>query len=203
MQMVKRPQLSLDQVAGALTPTAHRTVGCHVSSCIKEIVLSIDPNAYGKAAVNRDAAMSAKENFWYSGYLWEEILGTGLQSAIGKGADIVRGGELVTDQIYGTPDWYLLTETVLRLGESKVTWKSSRDFDIYEPKFVGWLFQIRAYCYMAGLLDATLFVLFINSDYNHSQWGPTLEIFDFTFTPQELKDNWRQIVGVAKKKGWI
>jgi hypothetical protein len=165
---------------------AVRTPGVHVSSIIRHIGNQIGTNK-GNGFTEDDLGQMAA-----IGRLWEKLL-----------ADVLfpppryeRVGEIEKDGIIGSPDCIDIHEWVD--NEAKVTWVSSRNF-MESHKFREYLYQCRAYCHMLSdatpMLKAKLWVLHVCGDHRPPlpMKGKGMKVYECTFTPQELRDNWMML----------
>lgn len=98
-------------------------------------------------------------------------------------------GEIERDGIYGHPD--LLDIILDCVEEVKLTWMSSKH-DISSPKFLKFLWQLMAYCYMMGWTRGKLHVCYINGDYKGS--GPIYRVWELEFSQAELAANWTMLL---------
>lgn len=136
--------------------------------------------------------------FRCGGFLWERIFEQAFARSFTHG-DIVRPGEWKVDGITGSPDY--IETTRWRVVETKCTWKSVRKFNQLEKYFWVWLVQLKGYCRMVGTQEAILHAFFMNGDYKGS--GPVIKSMEFTWTQQEITENWEMLKGHARKKGWL
>jgi len=110
------------------------------------------------------------------------------------GYEIIDGVEHTQDGVLLTPDGETPGE---RIWEFKLSYASSareiEDWHWY------WFIQIKAYAHARQLLKASLIVCNVCGN-----WKPPTEPhkrrFDLTFTPRELRENWRKVLGY--KKTW-
>lgn len=168
------------------------------------------------------------------GLAWEDMLEDGLKERLIEvaGEDIERPKELqTTTGIYYSPDLLIYPDNgPTRLGEIKLTWMSSREWptepDTFFPtKFSKFDFQIRAYCYWLGLLDARIYAFHVNGEYAWMKrkkpaqsardaakqaaeeivqpGGPQLLAFDLTYTQHELDETWLILESHGKSMGWL
>lgn len=206
------PPITLRDLVAANPDSVNRSPGLHVTQVIYQgIMPSVDPAKFGPDA-KRNFTEANTENWQEAGFLWEEAL-SGIFAAralsqSGDGVTRFRPGEIVSPEgIIGSPDAlvYGLTDfpdvPAAVLEEYKCTWKSAKNFDLYDKRYLGWLIQIRCYCCLAGTTEARLYVLHINGGYDG--YIPEVAGWRLQFTPAELADQWRQIVNTAKHKGWL
>ncbi len=159
-----------------------RSVGLHVSSIIQHIV-----TASGLAELN-DFTEADLDHFAVIGRLWEEMLARTLFQP----PRYQRPGEIEVEGVYGSPD---AVDTVdPAVCEFKVTWKSSNRAI---ESFFKYMLQVKAYCYMLGLTQCRLYVLFVCGNYRPPL--PQVRGWLFEFSQHELKDNWRMLLANAKE----
>lgn len=201
MQITPGPPVSLTDLLGVRPDVSQggqsRSPGVHVSDLIALHMSKLYPDLYDTSALPEQTG----ENWKRMGFLWEDVLTQFFAAKIRDAAHVTRASELVLDGVIGTPDWITWDEAGVILGESKLTWKSKRNFDLYDPKFLAWLFQMRAYCRMLETTRAALTVIWINSDY--SRFVPEVAQYDIVFTPQELVENWTMLLNTGRKAGLI
>ena len=171
-----------------------RSPGLHLSTIIRDIQKDA-----GRMPDRPDIDPNDLEHFAAVGFLWERVLVNALtEMEIQNGAPhVVRVPELFKDGIYLTPDAALLH---LRAGKTtleewKCKWESSRKgIDDKEE----WMMQIMGYCYVLGLDEAYLRVLYVNGN-----WKPPIprtRQYNITFTQRDLVENWQRILNHAKAK---
>jgi len=104
----------------------------------------------------------------------------------------VHLGAFQVDGIWLTPDGFNPAERAVY--EYKVTWRSSRTF---QPEYdFAYMAQAKSYCYGLGVNRAVFIILFIVGDYKGS--GPQVVRCEFTYTDEELQENWQMITAHAK-----
>lgn len=165
-----------------------RTDGLHLSDLVSMMMNEQDPDKF---------AIQSREDFdqgtWGRmelGSAWELY---DRAKMIARGAQIVHGHEYEQDGIKLTPDGLIIGERVL---EWKLTWASSSR-DLVEWHWY-WLPQIKSYCYVCGVVDATLRVANACGDWKPPV--PSIRQFDFTFSMRELKENWQKVLNYKKLK---
>jgi hypothetical protein len=202
MELTALPPISLRDIAAPNLQSLHRTVGCHVTQVIDAIM-----RAYGGRSRPVNFEQLDSENWQEAGFVWEDILSNALRNRalIGSTEDGVtrlRPGEITLDAIIGSPDGYALPLEGEPWGEEyKATWKSARDFDLYDKRYLPWLLQMKAYAKMLQVRHYRLYVLHINGDYKG--YIPQVRGWALTFTPAELQETWDSLLNRAKKEGWI
>lgn len=158
---------------------------------------SVDPQRYG-----RTYELDDQENWQEAGFLWEHLLSGLLASRIAETAVRFRPGEIVKDGIICSPDAFCVeADGSIVVEEFKLTWKSSKKFDLYDKRFLNWLLQIMAYLYAADALVARLYVFHING--NYERFVPAVAAYRLEFSQRERDDNWRSLVNTAKSRGML
>ncbi len=209
------PDVTLRDLALANLDSVNRSPGLHVTTVIYEgIMPSVDPGRFG--AGKKAYAEADSENWQETGFLWEEMMSAVFkrraQERISAGQQEhvrFRPGEVTKDAIilspdalvFGLDDYPDLPASGMVLEEYKATYKSSRSFDLYDKRYLGWLLQIKAYCVAVGTTEARLYVWHVNGSYEG--YIPEVKAHRLQFTAGELADTWRQILNTAKYKGWL
>ena len=150
-----------------------RTAGIHVSGIIRNI----------KSALSKESGFDETALEWFAivGRLWERIMAEALFTP----PQFERVGEIEMDNIIGSPD--AIDTASWSVAEFKVTWKSERDF-AESQRFREYLWQVKSYCNMLGMVRCRLIVFFVCGN-----WRPPIPMakeYDLLFTPQELAENW-------------
>ena len=186
-----------------------RSKGLHLSDIYNTMLKELYPSRYERFKGD-DGSL---ELFGEMGFAVEHILERGL-----KCRHAMRPEEHQTEEgIYFSPDLIIFEDDgTVRLGEIKAAWMSSREvprvgdppgFGSFPPKFDKYLIQIKGYCRALGTPHARLFVFFVNGKYDCSHKAedlkPELHIWDLTFSPAELDENWRMVLNYAKSKGML
>lgn len=174
-----RSEFDLSSLIISPEQIAPRTPGNHVSSIIKTMAM-----AMGK----RDGDFTEEQlgRFATLGRLWE----VQLSNALFKEPRYVRPGEVERDGIIGSPDCVDTEEWLVQ--EFKVTWVSYRDFES-KLKFTEYLWQVKSYCYMLGMVRAHLIVLFVCGNWREDP-VPRPQQWSLLFTAQELQEHWRAML---------
>jgi hypothetical protein len=105
----------------------------------------------------------------------------------------IRPGELVLDDVYGTPDLLDLYDEAVE--ECKCTWLSTKH-PVDGTKFWHYWVQIKCYCKMMGWSKGRLHVCFVNGNYRRGddESGPVYRVWEVEFTQEELDKNWAMIL---------
>lgn len=177
-----------------------RTVGLHLSQITNDILVSLDPDRYG-----RDG--DAKWMNFMAGLLFERVIEMAWLDREVKGGHrpgLIRPGEVKLDGIIGTPDAY---DTVSgRPEEYKCTKKSCRQ-DITDRKFWIYWVQLKAYARMTGSHSGALWVLFVNGNNSHDDSDPdsgyVIRGWEDEWTDLQLDENWMMLTRHARRRGWL
>lgn len=171
-----------------------RSPGLHLSAIYNDLFQDLEPKRFTRGTLPDPLRLEA-------GLSMELMLEEGIKRRLS--AD--RPGEFFTEEgIAFSPD-LLINNGVLRLGEIKLTWLSSRDvpresgINVLPPKFDKYLVQMKGYCHALGTPYARLYVFFVNGDYTHP-YSPELLSWDIEFTERELQENWEMLINHAKQK---
>ncbi len=166
--------------APELLPMEGRSPGIHVSTLIHELCITLGHykdtgpvNAEGRARMELGNALE------------HAII---QRFALDQPKRFMQLGELMLDDIYGTPDLY---DFVDRCDcEIKLTWMSAK-WGPGSQKFWKYEVQLKAYCRMMKLSKGRLHVGFVNGNYRRGNGGgPMYRIWEYDFTQRELQDNW-------------
>jgi hypothetical protein len=176
---MKLTERIIDITSLAISPEqeAPRTEGCHVSSIIRYLKSGLDGG--GKNNFTQDDL----ENFAIVGRLFETVLAQGMF----RPPRYVRIGEIVCDDIIGSPDAYDVEEGAVL--EFKATWVSSKR-DILSIRHYWW--QLLAYAKMLETQKAVLVAFYVNGDYTNRV--PQMKAWDVFFTQDEIEQNWQMLV---------
>jgi hypothetical protein len=166
-----------------------RPTGLHLSSIIKDMLVTLKPEVYGKPL---------HESKVLTGIAFERAL----EAAFGaSGIDSYRPDPIWCDGICCSPDH--LGTAPWRVKEFKFTWYSASkpcpDDEVYWP----WLVQIKGYCHVVETDRAELWVLHVNGDYKPPRPPELPLVLGLQFTALELQENWAMLVNHAKRKGWL
>jgi hypothetical protein len=179
------PPTAIDLVLG----NPPRPKGLHLSSIIKDLLVSIDPDRYGQPL---------HESKVLTGLAFERVLEQGFGAVA---ADSFRPDPVQKDGIWCSPD-HMGTDP-WRVKEFKLTWYSAAKEcpgdDVYWP----WLVQVKAYDYAMETNLAELWVFHVNGDYKPPRPPERPLVLGLEFTTLELQENWAMLVGHAKAKGWL
>lgn len=137
------------------------------------------------------------------GHLWEQVIGDALWTrTVSRRAR--KQVPLELDGILMTIDLLQFRSTspmsrARRVIECKATRRSfAKAESDFEGEFRTWLWQVKGYCYAAGVLEASLIVLFINGDWRERFYEMPVR-FDLEFEPDELDDNWQMLTAHAER----
>ena len=110
-----------------------------------------------------------------------------------------RPGELMRDNLIGTPDLFDLCDD--DDTEIKLTYASTKHGP-GSKKFFGYETQMKAYCHMAGFTKSKLHVCFVNGNYKWGDpnWGPIWRTWRYEFSQMELEANWKMLLKQAAKQ---
>lgn len=196
---------TIDQLAFEAGP--ERSPGLHFSDIRESILKDITPKKRAKRLTRSESPEATNEqcgegesdalkhNYFQGGFTFEHALERSLAE---RQANIMRPGEIVKDGIAMSPDGICLDDWVLE--EYKFTWKSSNGAP-EDPKFWGWIIQMKAYCHALEINQARLRAFFVNGDYKSKT--PAYHVWQLQFTDEELHGNWNMVVNHAKQKGWL
>jgi hypothetical protein len=165
----------------------NRSPGIHVSHVIHKLCVSLGHY------VPDDEPNKVK---------WE--LGNALEHAIVERYALhdpdrwIRPGELVLDDVYGTPDLLDLYDEAVE--ECKCTWLSTKH-EVTGQKFWHYWVQVKAYCKMMGWTVGRLHVCFVNGNYKRGddESGPVYRVWEQRFTQKELDDTWSMLLKHGRK----
>lgn len=201
MQLVELAPVSLRDLATAVIPVP-RSPGLHVSAIISDMMAKAFPEKYGT-----DQGDQLRENYQETGFAFEDVLG----KAFAERQQVTfRPGEIVRDGVICSPDGITVgklytpgagTLHTMYGNEFKCTWKSMRGFDLYAPKFLYWLYQIKAYAHVLDLREWELCVLFLNGDWKPPV--PHVKRYFLTFEPHEPAEAWQQLLAHARHEGML
>ncbi len=167
----------------SLLPMQGRSEGVHISTVIHDLCIRL---GHFKGDLDPNQA-------WFE-------LGNALEWAIIQRMErefpgrYIQPGELELNGLYGTPDLWDLDEWLTI--EIKCAWMSSK----HQPdddKFWRYWTQVKAYCKMAGMDRAHLYVTHINGDY--TKVGPDFRVWEQVFTQEELDENWAMLVTTGQR----
>lgn len=172
-----------------------RSPGLHMSDIYSDLYMDLEPTRFVRGAPKDPVRMSM-------GFNLEVMLEEGLRRRMAT-----RPEELLTREgIAFSPD-LLIHNHVMRVGEIKLTWMSSREVprepaNGFPPKFDKYFTQVKSYAYHLETNYARLYILFVNGDYTHP-FKPEILCWDVEFTDRELKENWDLLLSHAKRKGML
>lgn len=194
--------LSLIRGSIPVTGDSTRSTGLHVGDIIASLNEQIDP--LPPALLDAYAAL---------GFVVEKVFEAGIAAAC-LNDRYIRIGELELDGIAGSPD---IVDTVeWCVVDTKCKWCSSKhaaDQESIESKFKKEIYQLKAYTYMVSKCTdrpcnvGVLWFCFVNGDYKEIAKGvrspPHWVARKFTFTENELADNWDMLKEEARRQGWL
>lgn len=179
----------------------YRAPGTHVSTIIKDLCLTLDPLRFTKEGSEEFQDLELEPRVWLGQAMdthLSQVLTAYTQTA-------VRPGGIEVDGVWMSSDLLVLADDPSSadfvVEEFKLTWMSSRG-GVDQPKFIHWLWQIKAYCWAWETVHARLRVYFVNGDYQYPL-KPQYRVWDLEFTFEELQNNWRMLLGHAKKRGMV
>lgn len=153
--------------------------GVHFSDIQKDLLRALDPKRYGQPI---DAG--ARANF-ERGFSFEDSLRLHRLWP----AHVLTQQEFERDGIICTLDGFDARNEIVY--ESKCTLISSGR-DILDEKFIGWKWQLLAYCYVSSVRRAFLDVLHLCGDWNPPRTIPPVR-WEWEFEKRELEGNWRML----------
>jgi hypothetical protein len=155
---------------------AIRTPGTHVSQILRHIKATIGP-------VKNDFDENDLAWFALIGRLWERTLSETLYLP----PRYERIGEIQAPDgsgIIGSPDCVDTQEWAVT--DFKVTWTGAKGFQ-EKPKFREYVWQVKSYCWLLGMVRAHLDVLHVRD------LPPVATHYDLLFTPQEIVEHARML----------
>lgn len=179
---------------------AKRSPGIHLSSIIKDMLITagVERKVKGRALTREEQHL-----IFQRGFLWErmvaefveteewlkrEVEGAASRHLTAGVAELpstlVRPGECALDGIYMTPDALNMTEYAIE--EWKATAMRFRGFSIEERR-PEWLWQAGAYAAIFGMTKTIIRVWHVSDN--------VLNSLLFTWTPEEIRENWSRIKG--------
>lgn len=184
-----------------------RSGGLHLSEIYNDLFARLEPKRYSTGGPINKVLLEA-------GVVFEELLERALvlrlQETIGRPEEIVFEDEEEGIIIKCSPDLFIIDEQGnFRIGEIKLTWKSSRDVpreageNGFPPKFKKYFVQMMGYCYVAQTPYARLITLFVNGQYIPGPPEPELLAWDIEFSTQELQENWAMLLNHARDRGLL
>jgi hypothetical protein len=171
--------------------TLPRSPGLHLSAIYNDLFQDLEPKRFVRGTTPDPLRLEAGLSLEYA-----------LEDAF-KRRGIDRPGEFRTPEgIIFTPD-LLIYNHGLRVGETKLTWLSSREVprepsSSFPSKFDKWFTQVKGYCHGLETPFARLYSYFVNGSYR--PMVPELLAWDIEFSARELQENWAVIMNHAKHK---
>lgn len=191
--------MRVEDVPFEFPPPPPRSPGLHLSDIIREIERDIlGPEARPDKTPDQLVRLQAH---FEAGLLWERAFETAMRERYTEGRPWVkRQGEVEVDGVAMTPDALDTQEGVVE--EYKWTRVSLATVlrEGFDKKWPGYMMQLKAYCRACKTTKGKLIVYFVNGSY---KWGtpegdPLPKCWLFTFTRQELEENWLMIL--SKKR---
>lgn len=176
----------LDLTASSL----YRSPGLHASDIYNAYYQELEPKRFKKGTSPDPLRMGA-------GLMLESVLEEGLKQRMAE-----RPGELLTKEgIAYSPDMLISENNKLRLGETKLTWMSSREVprvssNSFPQKFDKWMTQMMFYCNALETPHSRLYSYFVNGNYR--PMVPELLAWDIEFSARELREEYDKLLNYAK-----
>lgn len=181
-----------------LPATEGRSLGLHASDLYGALYKALEPSRYSDDAGPNTLKMAI-------GVAWERYFEALLQS---QGINAYRPGEFWTDgadtggrRMAFSPDLIIKEGGVTRGGEIKATWMTDVG-DITSPKFDKYRTQMAVYGHHLELPDWTLFVTYMDGN-GRKPINPTFQVYDLTFTTQEMASEWQACLNNGRDVGLI
>lgn len=185
-----------------LTLQGLRTPGLHASDIYTGLAKKLDPGRYPVGSKMNTVIVGI-------GLAFEQWLE---RTLIGMGEAVARPPEQVI-MLGKTPCYYspdlLCVNGCIRIGEIKTTCMTSKE-GIESPKMDKYHAQAMLYCSFEELCDARFYALFLRGDYKFMKKGgdrddffPELHVYNVTYSPRELQDNYDTHYQFALKAGMI
>ncbi len=196
--------------------SGERTPGLHMSTLFNSFYEDFDPGKY-----RHDDEPDNLHLLFEFGLAFEQCMERALQARYVASSDDTLIYERPDEQIHEedglppilyNPDLFIMEKGVFRIGEIKLTWMSNKDVpkapgEFFPDKFAKYETQLKMYCRCLQCYFGRLIICFVNRDWKkHSKtnlMGPELMCFDYTFTRQELDEEWDMVIGHAREKGLI
>lgn len=196
-----------------------RSPGLHLSDIIKTMQYEREKR------FNPDTPMDMM--LLEQGHTWEEVLSHALQRRwLNAHPDYAgyRPGELSLDGVAMSPDWIQPKgfHATLKPGAVDLVveeWKATKTSKnkVLEDHQWYWLVQLKAYMHALSVdlgrpvTRGRFRVWYINGDYSYGRSVAAEDMhllrdyvrYDVEFTKRELEDNWRAVIGQAKRKGLL
>lgn len=190
-----------------LPSTEGRSPGLHLSTILKSILTTMDPQRFGGEITTEAIAR------FEAGFAFEEAvsnaLATRLYRRVARKGGVLLQHELEHEGVYGTPDIIFLSD--YSIGEVKFTFMSpgplynkddSQCQCLMDKKFWHWNFQVKCYLRMLGRAhSAAFYILFARGDYKSND--VIKHAHRVTYTDIELEEAWMAAKNHAKGKGWL
>lgn len=192
--------MKVEDVAFEYPAGPPRTSGLHLSSIVREIERDIlGPDKRPEMAPDQLVRLQAH---FEAGLLWEQAYETAMRVRYTEGRPWVkRQWQVTVDGVSMTPDALDTREGVVE--EYKWTRVSLATVlrEGFDKKWPGYMIQLKAYCRACQTAKGKLIVYFVNGSY---KWGtpegdPCVKCWLFTFTRQELEENWLLVLNKKRE----
>lgn len=178
---------------GELVPMV-RSEGKHVSHAIRKVCLQLGHF--------EDTGLPTDKIRFEMGSSFEDMLALSLAERyrVNNPNRFIRPGELVLDNIYGTPDLFDVED--MAVVEVKLTWMSGK-WNPESTKFWKYWKQIQAYAHMLGVNKGRLCIAHVNYYTQVCPWckeesvGPHYHEWEEDFSEIQLLDTWNMIKAYA------
>lgn len=188
--------------------SGHRSKGLHMSDIYGALYKELEPKRFDRGEpmdlVRLEMGLAFENALEQA--LRDQFTESILRGEHDRGEAAERPGEFRTPEgIIFSPD-LLVTNGILRVGEIKLTWLSSREVprkkgDFFPPKFNKYFTQIMSYAHNLGTRFARLYIFHVNGAYDCAKRSgepkPEFLPFDLEFTQQELNENWDMMLNFA------
>jgi len=195
-----------------------RAPGLHVSTIIAELAQELYPKWF-KKWVDSPEDLKRHVGHFEKGLVLEHAWGASLAQMIGgpfsrpipKQVDGVWGSadglcyEIPPDLVQARVRWPegypdLVSPSI---HECKMTLKSCNELTspIESEKYLTWIWQVKAYCYMWKCHVAYIHTLHICGDYKARPWTPMAAVHRIDFTAGEIAAHWNWLLTEARNRG--
>lgn len=205
-----------------ITRQHKREDGCHVSDIIKPIAIERLGKHFKPMEQTDPERLEREINHYTKGLVLEEAWGAYFAEMLNN--EFERPEPRQDEGIWGSPDGYhsfgprpvppdiaqswpeaYPTLTGQAIHECKVTLKSGNQetSPITHDKFVPWVWQVMAYCYLWRSFTAYIHVLHLCGDYKDRPYTPMGAVHRFDFDAPTLAAHWKWLVDEAKERGLL